>query len=141
MLGVTEAMVYAKAALFFVAYTKDDVADLQERPLNFSFNGGPGFDQALVKRIEDASGVPGTTTMTAVLAALDALNVAKVAVATSYIESVDNALAEVLQAAGREVVAIRGMGILKSIDMGDLAPETNYRFAREMLLKAEGADA
>jgi maleate isomerase len=106
-----------------------------------AFNGGPGFDQELVKRIEDASGVPGTTTMTAVLAALDAVDAEKIAVATSYIPAVDDALADVLRAAGREVVAIKGMGILKSIDMGDLEPEANLQFARDMLQQADGADA
>jgi maleate cis-trans isomerase len=106
-----------------------------------AFNGGPGFDRELVRRIEDASGVPGTTTMTAVLAALDALNVERLAVATSYIPAVNDSLAEVLRASGREVVAIRGMGILKSIDMGDLDPDTNLRFAREVLARAEGAQA
>jgi maleate isomerase len=106
-----------------------------------AFNGGPGFDQELVKRIEDASGVPGTTTMTAVLAALDALDAEKIAVATSYIQAVDDALANVLRASGRDVVAIKGMGILKSIDMGDLEPETNLQFARQMLQEAEGAEA
>ncbi|MCA9973976.1 MAG: hypothetical protein KC425_27380 [Anaerolineales bacterium] len=31
-----------KATFFFVAYTRDDVADPAERPITFSFNGGPG---------------------------------------------------------------------------------------------------
>ncbi|MER3480990.1 MAG: peptidase S10 [Meiothermus sp.] len=31
-----------KASVFFVAYTKDDVADRSTRPITFSFNGGPG---------------------------------------------------------------------------------------------------
>ncbi len=31
-----------KASVFFVAYTRDDVADPTSRPLTFSFNGGPG---------------------------------------------------------------------------------------------------
>jgi len=31
-----------KATIFFVAYTRDDVADKTKRPLTFSFNGGPG---------------------------------------------------------------------------------------------------
>jgi carboxypeptidase C (cathepsin A) len=31
-----------KAAIFFVAYTRDDVEDRSQRPLTFSFNGGPG---------------------------------------------------------------------------------------------------
>ena len=32
----------AKAAVFFIAYTRDDVEDMSERPITFSFNGGPG---------------------------------------------------------------------------------------------------
>ena len=32
----------AKASIFFVAYSKNDVDDPAERPLTFSFNGGPG---------------------------------------------------------------------------------------------------
>ena len=31
-----------KANLFFIAYTKDGVADPGKRPILFSFNGGPG---------------------------------------------------------------------------------------------------
>ena len=32
----------AKASVFFIAYTRDDVEDTSERPITFSFNGGPG---------------------------------------------------------------------------------------------------
>jgi len=31
-----------KASVFFIAYTRDEVADAAKRPLTFSFNGGPG---------------------------------------------------------------------------------------------------
>ncbi len=31
-----------RASIFFVAYTRDGVEDMQKRPLTFSFNGGPG---------------------------------------------------------------------------------------------------
>ena len=31
-----------KASLFYIAYTKDDVADKSNRPITFCFNGGPG---------------------------------------------------------------------------------------------------
>ncbi len=31
-----------RAQIFFIAYTKDDVADRSKRPITFSFNGGPG---------------------------------------------------------------------------------------------------
>ncbi len=32
----------ARAGIFFVAYTRDDVTDLSRRPITFAFNGGPG---------------------------------------------------------------------------------------------------
>ena len=32
----------AKASVFFVAYTRDDIADSGSRPITFAFNGGPG---------------------------------------------------------------------------------------------------
>lgn len=31
-----------KAQIFFIAYTRDDIDNLEKRPLTFSFNGGPG---------------------------------------------------------------------------------------------------
>ena len=31
-----------KASVFYVAYTKDDVGDASQRPVTFTFNGGPG---------------------------------------------------------------------------------------------------
>ncbi|MCK4693191.1 MAG: hypothetical protein KAT23_06150, partial [Anaerolineales bacterium] len=31
-----------KASIFFIAYTLDDVSEVSQRPLTFSFNGGPG---------------------------------------------------------------------------------------------------
>jgi maleate isomerase len=106
-----------------------------------AFNGGLNFDVQLGDRIKHASGgVIGTTTMTAVLDALRVMKLRKIAVATSYIESVDRALAAVLTGSGIEVVRIRGMGLLKSIDMGDIEPEETYRFARGVFDKAPGAD-
>lgn len=106
-----------------------------------AFNGGLNFDVELSRRIETASGgVPGTTTMSAVLEALRVLQIRKLAVATSYIPSVDQALATVLSGSGIEVAAIKGMNILKSIDMGDVQPEATYRFARDVFQSAPQAD-
>src|SRR3982074_382720 len=50
-----------------------------------AFNGGLNFDAEWSQRIERASGgVIGTTTMTAVLAALKAMGIRKLGIATSY---------------------------------------------------------
>lgn len=106
-----------------------------------AFNGGLNFDTELSRRITRASaGIPGTTTMTAVLEALRALRIRKVAVATSYIPAVDQDLATVLRGSGVEVAAIKGMNILKSIDMGDVMPEETYRFARDVFASAPEAE-
>lgn len=105
-----------------------------------AFNGGLNFDAQLSQRIKLASGVIGTTTMTAVLDALRAMKLRRIAVATSYIESVDEALVAVLIGSGIEVIKIKGMGILKSIDMGDIEPEETYRFARDVFESAADAD-
>jgi maleate isomerase len=105
-----------------------------------AFNGGLNFDAELSRRIGEASGVPGTTTMTAVIEALRVLQIGKVAVATSYIPPVDEALAAVLAGSGIEVAAIKGMDILKSIDMGDVQPQETYRFAHEVFRAAPDAD-
>ena len=32
----------AKATIFYIAYTRDDVSDFSQRPIMFTFNGGPG---------------------------------------------------------------------------------------------------
>jgi maleate isomerase len=105
-----------------------------------AFNGGPGFDRELICRMEEAADVPATTTMTAVLQALAALNIGKLAIATSYIPEIDAALAEVLRAEGVDVVGIKGMGLLKSIDMGDLHPQATMRFAQEAFSQMPEAD-
>jgi maleate isomerase len=105
-----------------------------------AFNGGLNFDRELSRRIEAESGITATTTMTAVQDALAALRIKKVAIATSYIGSVDKALAEVLKGAGFDVLAIEGMGILKSIDMGDVWPQETYRFAHAAFKKVPDAD-
>jgi maleate isomerase len=106
-----------------------------------AFNGGLNFDAELSNRIKLASGgVIGTTTMTAVVEALRVMNIRKVAVATSYIQTVDQALCTVLKGSGVEVLMIKGMGFLKSIDMGDIEPEQTYRFARDVFESVPEAD-
>lgn len=39
---LTEEEGKKKASFFFVSYTRNDVADLSQRPIVFAFNGGPG---------------------------------------------------------------------------------------------------
>jgi carboxypeptidase C (cathepsin A) len=36
------------ASMFYIAYTRDGVSDLAQRPITFAYNGGPGYASALV---------------------------------------------------------------------------------------------
>ncbi|MHA1530348.1 MAG: hypothetical protein ACTSVG_15105 [Alphaproteobacteria bacterium] len=49
---------------------------------------GPGYDDRLIGIIEDKTGVGATTTTTAVIRALRALQVSRIALATPYIDEV-----------------------------------------------------
>jgi len=94
---------------------------------------GPGFDRELIARMEAAAPVRATTTATALLAALEALEVTRVAVATPYVDDLNQREVVFLEAQGFKVVRLEGLGI-------DNDPEINrvpYSRTREL---ARGVD-
>jgi maleate cis-trans isomerase len=93
---------------------------------------GPGWDKVLRDRIETRTGVPATTTSTAVLAALEALGVRRLGIATPYIDELNRREREFFEALGYQVQAIRGLGIVDDREIGRETPETAYRLAREV---------
>ncbi len=105
-----------------------------------AFFRGIGYDLALISRITSETGIPATTTLTAIIAALRELRIKSLAVATPYLPEMDAKLVEVLGLSGFNVVAIRGMGLRRSIDMGEVMPETTYRLAREAVRAAPDAE-
>ncbi|WP_113961129.1 S10 family peptidase [Roseimicrobium gellanilyticum] len=68
MLPIRDAEGKTKAEIFYIAYTKDGLNDLSQRPVTFSFNGGPGSSSVWmhlgllgprrVKLQDDGSAVP-----------------------------------------------------------------------------------
>ncbi len=97
-----------------------------------SFVGGPGYDDKLVKIMEDATGVKSTTTTTAVLNALASFNVSRIALATPYTDDVTRLEVDFLQAAGYEVTNWKGGGLVETADIQECEPEISYRRAREV---------
>ncbi len=83
---------------------------------------GPGWDRTLIRRIEAASGVPATTTATAVLAALTAVGATRLAVATPYVVELNAAEERFLAAGGFPVAAIAGLGCRTDAEIGRLGP-------------------
>lgn len=98
-----------------------------------SFINGAQYDQELIEKLEKViGGVPCTTTATAVVDALRALNVKKVAVATPYIDEVNIQGKRFPEDNGFEVTNLEGLGLLydSQIDSQDL--ETVYQLAKRV---------
>ena len=97
-----------------------------------SFIGGKGYDAKLVRIMEQAAGVPATTTTTAVLRALELLGVRRVALATPYTEELTGLEARFLEDHGFEVTRAQGGGLVEVADMQECEPDVAYARAREV---------
>ena len=91
---------------------------------------GAGFDRELVERMQGAAPVRATTTSTALLAALSALGVTRVAVATPYVDELNELEAAFLEAEGFDVVGLRGMGIQSDPEIARVPYERTRELAR-----------
>ncbi len=97
-----------------------------------SLVGGLGYDLRIAKGIEEVSGVKAITTASAVLDALKQLSVKKVAIATPYIDEVNEKEREFLEANGFQVVNMRGLQIEENLEIGRQPPEIAYRLAKDV---------
>lgn len=77
---------------------------------SLSFYRGHQTNAELIQAMQDATGVPCTTMSQAVIRALQALQAKKVAVATSYVEVVNERLLAFMQAEGYTAVSCQGLG-------------------------------
>jgi maleate isomerase len=136
--GLSETAKQVERAALELASAEVDV--ILQAGTAIAFFRGFGHDRELSRRIQDATGIQATTSLTAVVDALRTLEIQRPAIATSYLADIDARLAEVLEKSGFEVTAIRGMGLKKSIDMGKVSPEETYRLAREVVRSARKAD-
>jgi arylmalonate decarboxylase len=85
---------------------------------SISFYQGAQFTESLRAAMQEATGVPCTTMSHAIVAALRELGIERVAVATSYIDELNDRLVDYLSGAGFTVTAIRGMSITGGKEVG-----------------------
>jgi len=90
---------------------------------------GPGWDQELINTIERITGVPTTTTSTAVMKVFREFGISKVAVATPYPKELDKLEKEFFEAQGINVVKMKGLG---HKDLRGLPLEVAYELACEV---------
>jgi maleate isomerase len=102
--------------------------------------GGSDHDVDIIRLIEEKTGVPAVTTTTALKAALNALGVSRIAVATPYTLEIDELEKSLLENMGYEVTELKGYHehvdpkAFKNDMIGRLGPEIAY----ELVLSVDG---
>ena len=89
----------------------------------------PGMDQEITDLIEERTGIPATTTSTALVEAMRAMGVARVAIASPYPRWLNERLVSHLEGKGIETVAEKG---LDTECPAFLPPERSMALAREV---------
>lgn len=102
---------------------------------------GIEYDRQLTRRITDVTGIPATSMAQGVIEGLRALGAKKLAVATAYVDEINEHERQFLQDNGFEVELIHGLQMTDSIKISEVSPEEVYRFARDVYRRASSADA
>lgn len=99
---------------------------------------GLGHDRELEEKIERVSGKPAVATAGAVVKALKALGIKKVAVATPYITEINDLEERFLAGNGFEVVDLKGLHLSNNLEIGRIPARKAYELIGK--LKHEEAD-
>jgi len=97
-----------------------------------SSRNGLGYDRELIGRISAASGKPATTAATAMIEALHALAVARIALAAPWSEAVNRMSAAFIEQSGFRVVAQEALGLVRNLDIGLLDPASGDAIGRRV---------
>jgi maleate isomerase len=96
------------------------------------FLKGSRYDQELGERITAATGKLASTTATALLSALRALKISRIAIGAPYDAVVSQIATRFLKANDIEVVATRELGISENLTVGRLPPQSAYDMGVEL---------
>jgi arylmalonate decarboxylase len=107
---------------------------------SISFYRGPAFTESLRAAMQEATGVPCTTMSHAIVAALRRLGVRRVAVATSYIDELNDKLLDYLAHEGFVVTAIEGLGITGVQEVGEVSTQTLVDLSRRAYARDRSAE-
>jgi len=103
-----------------------------------SFIKGIGYDQEIIKRLEEATGgVKSFTTSTAMIHGLRTVNARKIALATPYCDEVNKIEKKFLEDSGFEVVDVKGLGLTDT----NAIPKVNIDEIYHMVMSLDRSNA
>jgi len=97
-----------------------------------SLIGGRGYDQKIVDRISQATGLPATTTSTAVIAGLRALGIKRLILVTPYKELITQKEKDFLEEEGFQVLSYKGLSLDNTYQQYKMDPHRWYELVKEM---------
>ncbi len=107
---------------------------------SLSFFRGAAFNAELEAEMTRRTGLPCTTMSNAIIRALRTLDVARVAVATAYIDDVNERLVRYLAANDLSVTAIEGLSITGVDEVGKVPTSALVRLCESVQAAGPGAD-
>lgn len=107
---------------------------------SISFYRGPEFTESLRRAMEEATGVPCSTMSHAVVRALRHVGVTRVAVATSYVDELNDKLVAYLEHAGLAVTAIEGLSLTGVKEIGEVGTQALVDLSRRVFARDPSAD-
>lgn len=107
---------------------------------SLSFYRGHEWTERLREQMSEATGVPCTTMSHAIVTALRALDVRRVAVATAYVDELNERLRDYLDAQGFEVTALEGLSMTAAADIERVGPSALIELSERVFAQDESAD-
>jgi arylmalonate decarboxylase len=108
---------------------------------SLTFYKGAAFNQKLIDDVKRETGLPTTSMSLAVIDGLKAVKAKRVAAATAYNDDVNRRLQTFLSEHGFEVVAMKGLGLERIGDPGQVTQPALQKFSADVFKSAPKADA
>lgn len=106
---------------------------------SLTFYKGAAFNQELIERVHDATGLAATSMSSGIVDGLKVAGAKRVAVATAYTDVVNATLQQFLRESGFEVLTIRGLNLIRGTNA--ITQEQLYDFCVGAFSAAPHADA
>jgi maleate isomerase len=97
-----------------------------------SLIGGKGYDRRIIERIHQATGLPATTTTTALMAGLKALGISTLVMVSPYADLLHQKEKAFLESEGFRVLHERSLGLSDCFQQYDTAPSRWFEMVKAM---------
>jgi arylmalonate decarboxylase len=105
---------------------------------SLTFYKGAAFNQELIERVHQATGLPATSMSSGIVDGLKVAGAKRVAVATAYTDNVNATLERFLKESGFEVLTIKGLNLIRATNA--VTQEQLYDFSAGVFATAPKAD-